>query len=67
VLLVHRGTTNGDSIKYWVRPDIDNPISEGSIAARFETRVVEITPTEAVLEGPAGRARAGRCGPADAR
>jgi thioredoxin reductase (NADPH) len=49
VTLVHRGETLGDSIKYWVRPDIENRIREGSIAARFNTRVVEIRPTEVVL------------------
>jgi thioredoxin reductase (NADPH) len=48
--LVHRGATLGDSIKYWVRPDIDNRIKEGSIPARFETHVVEITPTAVVVE-----------------
>jgi thioredoxin reductase (NADPH) len=55
VTLVHRHATLGDSIKYWVRPDIENRIKEGSIPARFETRVVEITPTAAVVEGPGGR------------
>ena len=40
--IVHRGAAMGDSIKYWVKPDIDNRIKEGSIAARFNTRVVEI-------------------------
>jgi thioredoxin reductase (NADPH) len=50
VTLVHRHATLGDSIKYWVRPDIENRIKEGSIAARFETRVVEIRPTEVVVE-----------------
>ena len=39
VTLVHRGETWGDSIKYWVRPDIENRIKEGSIAARLSTRV----------------------------
>jgi thioredoxin reductase (NADPH) len=52
VTLVHRRKTLGASIKYWVKPDIDNRIAEGSIAARFETRVVEITP-EAVIVAPA--------------
>src|SRR6185369_2171399 len=46
VTLVHRRAALGDSIKYWVRPYIDNRIKEGSIAARFESRVVEIRPTE---------------------
>jgi thioredoxin reductase (NADPH) len=50
VTLVHRHATLGDSIKYWVRPDIDNRIAEGSIAARFEARVVEIRPTEVIVE-----------------
>jgi len=55
VTLVHRHATLGDSIKYWVRPDIENRIKEGSVAARFETRVVEIGPTRVTVEGPAGR------------
>ena len=50
VTLVHRGAGMSESIKYWVLPDIRNRISEGSIAARFETRVVEITPEAVVLE-----------------
>ena len=37
VTLVHRHAALGDSIKYWVRPDIENRIKEGSIQARFET------------------------------
>jgi len=50
VTLVHRHATLGDSIKYWVRPDIENRIKEGSIAARFETRVRAITPQAVVVE-----------------
>jgi thioredoxin reductase (NADPH) len=49
VTLVHRGETLGDSIKYWVRPDIENRIREGAIAARFSTRIQEIRPTEVLL------------------
>ena len=50
VTLVHRRATLGDSIKYWVRPDIENRIKAGSVAARFESRVVEIRPTEVIIE-----------------
>jgi len=50
VTLVHRHATLGDSIKYWVRPDIENRIKEGSIAARFESSVVAITSTAVVIE-----------------
>jgi len=55
VTLVHRGAQLGASIKYWIRPDIENRIKEGSIAARFETRVEEIRPDAVVVEGPRGR------------
>ena len=50
VTLVHRRPALGESIKYWVRPDIENRIKEGSIAARFLTRVVEITRGTVVVE-----------------
>jgi thioredoxin reductase (NADPH) len=50
VTLIHRHATLGDSIKYWVRPDIENRLKEGSIHARFEATVVEIRPTEVVIE-----------------
>jgi thioredoxin reductase (NADPH) len=56
VTLVHRHAQLGDSIKYWVKPDIENRIKEGSVRARFNTRVVEITPTHVVLDGPDGHA-----------
>lgn len=55
VTLVHRRATLGDSIKYWVKPDIENRIKEGSIAHRFETCVLEIHPTMVLVEGPQGR------------
>jgi thioredoxin reductase (NADPH) len=54
VTLVHRRPQLGASIKYWIRPDIENRLKEGSIAARFETRVVEIRPKAVVVEGPRG-------------
>jgi thioredoxin reductase (NADPH) len=50
VTLVHRHATLGDSIKYWVRPDIENRIKEGSIAARFNACVLEITPTSVIID-----------------
>jgi thioredoxin reductase (NADPH) len=50
VTLVHRHPALGTSIKYWVKPDIENRIAEGSIAARFETSLVEIRPTDVVVQ-----------------
>ena len=55
VLLVHRHAELGGSIKYWVKPDIENRIKAGSIRARFSTCVRAITPTTVELEGPEGR------------
>jgi thioredoxin reductase (NADPH) len=57
VLIVHRQPALGESIKYWVKPDIENRIKEGTIRARFNTRVVEITPTDVVVDGPDGVVR----------
>jgi thioredoxin reductase (NADPH) len=62
VTLVHRRPALSGSIKYWVKPDIENRIAEGSIPARFEARVVEITRDAVIVEHrgqrealPAGR------------
>ena len=50
VTLIHRHPTLGDSIKYWVRPDIENRIKEGSIHARFGACVREIQPTKVIID-----------------
>jgi thioredoxin reductase (NADPH) len=52
---VHRRAALSESLKYWVRPDIENRIKEGAIAARFNTCVVEIAPTSVVVDSAAGR------------
>ncbi len=50
VTLVHRRPALSGSIKYWVKPDIENRIAEGSIPARFEAHVVEITRDAVIVE-----------------
>ena len=50
VTLVHRRAELGSSIKYWVKPDIENRIKEGSIKAYFETNVIEIRSHAMVIE-----------------
>ena len=57
VTIVHHRATLGSSIKYWVKPDIENRIAEGSIAARFESRVVEILPDAVIIESQGQRER----------
>ena len=54
VTLVHRHAELKSTIKYWVRPDIENRIREESIAARFSTCLTEIRPTSVVTRGPSG-------------
>jgi thioredoxin reductase (NADPH) len=55
VTLVHRRERLSGSIKYWVKPDIENRIVENAIAARFETQVVRIGPGLVEVEGLEGR------------
>jgi len=43
VTLLVRGKDLGNSLKYWVRPDIENRIKAGQIKAMFGVRVLEIT------------------------
>lgn len=50
VTLVHRRSALADSIKYWVKPDIENRIREGSIEGRFDTHLVEIRPASVIVE-----------------
>lgn len=50
VTLVHRREALNASVKYWVLPDVMNRIKEGSIAARFGARVVEITSSAVCIE-----------------
>lgn len=39
-----------EKVKYWIRPNIENRIKEGSIKAFFNTEVVEIKEKEVVLK-----------------
>jgi thioredoxin reductase (NADPH) len=57
VTLVHRNKDLGASVKYWVRPDIENRIKAGQVKALFETRVKEITTEEVVVENGTGEMR----------
>ena len=54
VTLVHRRDGLTKSVKYWLRPDLENRIAAGEIAARWETVVEEITPSHVAVRSPAG-------------
>jgi len=55
VTLVHRNKELGATIKYWVRPDIENRIKAGQVKALFETQVKQITRDEVVVENGTGK------------
>jgi thioredoxin reductase (NADPH) len=55
VTLVHRRPVLGQSLKYWVGPDIENRIRGNEIRAFLETRVVQIEPDHVVVENGAGK------------
>lgn len=57
VTLVHRRAEMGSTIKYWVKPDIENRIKAGEVKALFQTHVKEITPDEVIVENGHGTKR----------
>jgi putative YpdA family bacillithiol system oxidoreductase len=54
VTMVVRGPAIGERVKYWVKPDIENRIKEGSIKAFFNSEIVEIKNTEVTIKTPNG-------------
>jgi thioredoxin reductase (NADPH) len=54
VTLVHRRAELGSTIKYWVRPDIENRIKAGQVRALFETEVKRIEPGSVWVSNHAG-------------
>jgi thioredoxin reductase (NADPH) len=54
VTMVVRKPDIGQRVKYWVRPDIDNRIKEGSIKAYFNSCLKEIRENEVVIHSPEG-------------
>jgi thioredoxin reductase (NADPH) len=54
VTMVIRGHEIGKRVKYWVKPDIENRIKEGSIKAYFNSSIKEIRQNEVDIETPEG-------------
>ena len=57
VTLIHRGPAVSEKVKYWIKPDLENRIKEGSIRAFFNTSVRAIEPDALVLDTPEGERR----------
>ncbi|MGZ3881234.1 MAG: YpdA family putative bacillithiol disulfide reductase [Flavisolibacter sp.] len=54
VTMVVRGAEIGKRVKYWVKPDIENRIKEGSITAYFNSYIKEIREQEVDIQTPGG-------------
>jgi thioredoxin reductase (NADPH) len=54
VTLVHRGPGIHQNVKYWIKPDIENRIKNGEVAAYFNSCVLEILPRSVRIRTPEG-------------
>lgn len=54
VTMVIRGSEIGERVKYWIKPDIENRIREGSIKTYFNSTVAEIREHEVDIQTPDG-------------
>jgi len=54
VTMVVRKDAIGKSVKYWVKPDIENRIKEGSIKAYFNSNIKAIHPSTVDIDTPDG-------------
>ncbi|HVY75772.1 MAG TPA: YpdA family putative bacillithiol disulfide reductase [Puia sp.] len=54
VTMVIRESSIGKRVKYWVKPDIENRIAEGSIRAYFNSELVAIREKEVDIQTPEG-------------
>src|SRR5206468_7353353 len=54
VTMVVRESEIGKRVKYWVKPDIENRIQEGSIKAYFNSTIAAIREKEVDINTPAG-------------
>jgi thioredoxin reductase (NADPH) len=55
VTMVIRESNLREGVKYWVRPDIENRIKEGSIKAYFNSELTEIRDDEVDFKTPEGK------------
>ena len=54
VTLIHRKAELGSTIKYWVRPDIENRIKAGQVRALFDTHVKRIEEGRVIVSNHSG-------------
>lgn len=54
VTLIHRGGDISRSVKYWIKPNIENRIKNGEIKAFFHSKVTEIRRDSILISTPEG-------------
>ena len=54
VTMIIKSPVISKSVKYWVKPDIENRIAEGSIVAHFNSEVLEITEDTVMFKNECG-------------
>lgn len=54
VTMIVRHAEISKSVKYWVKPDIENRIAEGNITAHFESEMLEITENSVIFKNQKG-------------
>ncbi len=52
--IIYRGKTWPKSVKYWLRPDLENRIKAGEIQARLGSQIVAITKRDVLVRGALG-------------
>ncbi len=57
VTMAIRGEGIYSNVKYWIKPNIENRIKEGSIKAYFQSQVLHIDPKHVALQTPEGKVR----------
>lgn len=55
VTMIIRHSEISKSVKYWVKPDIENRISEGSISAHFNAELMEIKEKTVIFKDEKGK------------
>jgi len=57
VTMIIKNDKISDSVKYWVKPDIENRIKEGNIDAYFNSQILEIRENSVIFQDGNGKIR----------
>lgn len=57
VTMVVKNNSLDEGVKYWVKPDIENRIKEGSIKSFFNSKLTEISEKFVILNSPKGEVK----------